>query len=77
MTTKPTEPAKATGTVHGRVITLDVAVPELDGRRVRILLGPVDEPDLSLDARQNALLWQEWVERGEHGPLDKEDAGFP
>lgn len=71
MTTKSvSEPASAIGTVHGRVITLDSSVPELDGCRVRVLLRPAEDPEVSLDRQQQADLWRAWMERGEQGPID-------
>ena len=34
-----------TGWVRGQTIELDVAVPELDGKRVRVTLLPIVEPE--------------------------------
>jgi hypothetical protein len=36
-----------TGTVHGTTIELESSVPELDGKRVRVVLEAVDEPRLT------------------------------
>ena len=71
------EPAMATGTVHGLVITLDALVPELEGRRVRVLLRPTEDPDVPLGAGRLEGLWQEWLEHGEQGPLDDGEDAFP
>jgi hypothetical protein len=57
-----------TGTVHGRMIELESTVPELDGKRVRVVLEAVDEPRLT--SQQHNELWKAWVERGPHGPID-------
>ena len=78
MTTKSRkDPATATGTVHGRVITLDLPVPELEGCRVRVLLRPAEEPEIQLGHEQQAALWRDWVEHGAQGPLDDGEEGFP
>ena len=69
--------AVATGTVRGRVITLDAPVPGLEGRRVRVLLSPADDLEAPLNLEQNEMLWTEWIERGEHGPLDDEEGDYP
>ena len=78
MTTKPSrQSAAATGTVNGRVITLDAPVPALEGKRVRVLLRPAEEPEQPLDPEQQAALWKEWVDHGEQGPLSGEADEFP
>lgn len=58
----------ATGTVEGRTITLDEAVPALEGRRVHVVIEPVLE-NRRLSREENLALWREWVERGDQGPL--------
>lgn len=35
------------GLVQGRTVVLDEAIPPLDGKRVRVVLEPVDESDLA------------------------------
>ena len=57
-----------TGLVHGTTIELDSAVPEMEGKRVRVVLEIVDEPRLS--AEQQRALWQAWTERGPQGPIE-------
>jgi hypothetical protein len=57
-----------TGLVHGRTIELEGPVPELEGRRVRVVLEPVDE--IQLSAEEQRALWQSWVERGDQGPIE-------
>jgi hypothetical protein len=57
-----------TGLVHGTTIELDSAVPEMEGKRVRVVLEVVDEPRLS--AQQQRELWQTWAERGSQGPIE-------
>ena len=57
-----------TGLVHGTTIELDSAVPELEGKRVRVVLEVVDEPRLSTQQQQE--LWRAWAERGPQGPIE-------
>lgn len=57
-----------TGLVHGTTVELDSAVPEMEGKRVRVVLEIVDEPQLS--AEQPRALWQAWAERGPQGPIE-------
>jgi len=57
-----------TGLVHGTTIELDSAVPEMEGKRVRVVLEVVDEPPLS--AQQQRELWQTWAEQGPQGPIE-------
>jgi hypothetical protein len=66
--------AEVTGTVHGNTITLDEAVPPLEGRRVRVNLEPLtDDPDQVLTADEQARLLREWAAGGPQGPLDAEN----
>ena len=70
--------ATTTGLLHGTTITLDARVPVLDGRRVRIVLEPAEDPDLELTPQAQAELWQTWVDRGPQGPIeDDEEPEFP
>lgn len=57
-----------TGTVHGKTIELESTVPELDGKRVRVVLEAVDEQHLTPE--QQGELWKSWVARGPQGPID-------
>jgi hypothetical protein len=57
-----------TGLVHGTTIELESAVPELEGKRVRVMLEVLDEPRIS--PAQQRELWQAWVERGPQGPIE-------
>lgn len=57
-----------TGLVHGTTIELESAVPEMEGKRVRVVLEVVDEQQISA-ARQHEL-WQAWVEHGPQGPIE-------
>lgn len=68
-----------TGTLHGRQLTLDAALPALEGQRVRVSIEPLDDPDPVLSAEAQRALWQEWRERGPQGPIedDEESADFP
>jgi hypothetical protein len=64
-----------TGVLHGATITLDAPLPPLDGRRVRVIIEPVEERELS--AAENAALLREWAARGPQGPIEDEDDNFP
>ena len=57
-----------TGTVRGKTIELESTVPELDGKRVRVVLEAVDEQRLTTE--QQSELWTSWVARGPQGPID-------
>jgi hypothetical protein len=57
-----------TGLLRGTTIELETTVPEMDGKRVHVLLEPVDEQQVS--ARHQAELWQAWVDRGPDGPIE-------
>jgi len=59
-----------TGVVHGDSIVLDSPIPPLDGRRVRVTVEPIENPDLVLSPEESARFWQEWVERGPRGPIE-------
>jgi len=68
----------ATGKLLGNIITLDDPLPSLDGKRVRVVLEPVEESEKTLTTEEQQHLWQEWVERGQQGQLEDEDEpGFP
>jgi len=65
-----------TGRVHGSTIELEGSVPELEGRRVRVVLEAVDEARSS--AEEQRALWQAWVARGPQGQIeDGADTEFP
>ncbi len=57
-----------TGTVHGKTIELESTVPELDGKRVRVVLEAVDEQHLTTE--QQSELWRVWVAQGPQGPIE-------
>ena len=57
-----------TGLLRGATIELESAVPEMDGKRVRVVLEPVEEQRLS--TQQQREFWQAWVERGPEGPIE-------
>ena len=63
------------GTLHGNVITLDSEVPPLEGKRVHVVIEPLEEGAAELSAEAQAELWKTWVERGPQGPI--EDEGEP
>ena len=65
-----------TGLVHGMTIELDSAVPEMEGKRVRVLVEILDEA--RVPPGQQRELWQAWVEHGPQGPIeDGPDTVFP
>ena len=65
--------AAVSGVVHGNVIELDEAVPGLEGRRVRVVVEPVD--DAPEDRAEQQRAWEAWAARGPQGPV--EDDGEP
>ena len=65
--------AAVAGVVHGKVIELDEPVPDLEGRRVRIVVEAADETTTNAVEQQRA--WEEWAARGPQGPID--DDGEP
>lgn len=66
------------GLLLGNTITLESAVPPFEGRRVHVVIEPLEEEGTELSAREQALLWQEWVQRGPQGPMaDEDDPDFP
>ena len=65
------------GHVHGKTITLEKAIPRFDGRRVRVLLEPVED-DVQIEHKDQVRLWQEWLDRGPQGPIaDDGEPEFP
>ena len=58
------------GRVRGASIELDAPLPELEGKRVLVLVEEL-RASLSKDEQQRA--WDEWVRRGPQGPI--EDGG--
>ena len=66
------------GTIHGNTITLDTAIPPLEGKRVLVLIEPLAGGEKSLSSDAQSRLWQEWIEKGPQGPIDDEgEAEFP
>jgi len=55
--------------VHGTTIEFESAVPELEGKRVRVVLEAVDEPRRS--PAQQRELWQAWADHGPQGPIEE------
>jgi len=64
--------AALAGTLYINTITLDSAVPPLEGRRVRVVIEPLDEGEVILSPNQQAELWRTWVERGPQVPIDED-----
>jgi len=70
--------AARAGTLHGNTITLDAEVPPLEGRRVRVVIEPLDAAEVVLAPDQQAQLWRTWVRSGPHGPVDEDgEPEFP
>jgi hypothetical protein len=66
-----------TGLLRGTTIELEDPVPEMDGKRVRVVLEPLDE-EPRLTAEEQRQAWREWIERGPQGPIeDAEDTDVP
>jgi len=61
------------GVLHGQTIELDQAVPPLEGRRVRVLIEPLEESDIALTPEAQEQLWQAWIEKGPQGPIEEDD----
>ena len=69
--------ATTTGLLKGKTVALDELVPPLEGRRVRVVLEPLesqpeDLSDVILTQEEQAALGKHWVESGPQGPLDDE-----
>jgi hypothetical protein len=45
----------------------------MDGKRVRVLLEPLDD-EKRLTAEEQRDAWREWVEHGPQGPIEDGDA---
>ena len=65
--------AAVSGVIHGKVIELDEPVPDLEGRRVRVVVEPVEEG--AIDRAEQRRAWEKWVAHGPQGPI--EDDGEP
>jgi hypothetical protein len=65
--------ASRKGVLSGKTITLESEVPPLEGMKVRVLIEPAEEADLSLSPQDQIRLWQEWVARGPQGPMELEE----
>lgn len=69
--------AETRGLLRGTTIELEDPVPEMDGKRVRVVLEPLDD-EKRLTAEEQRDAWREWVERGPQGPIeDDEDTDLP
>jgi hypothetical protein len=60
--------AAVAGVVHGNVIELDEPVPGLEGRRVRVVVEPVE--DATHDRTEERRAWDAWAQRGPQGPIE-------
>jgi len=65
-----------TGLLRGATIELESAVPEMDGQRVRVVLEPLEEKQLS--SQQQREFWQTWIDGGPEGPIEDDvDTDIP
>ena len=64
------------GTVRGRRVELERAVPNLEGQRVKVRLEPLAE-DRELTPDEQAEAWQHWVRSGPQGPIEDDADGWP
>ena len=64
---------EVTGVVHGNTITLDRAVPPLEGRHVRVSLVPADAVPAELPTEDQRCLLLEWVARVPQGPIEGDE----
>jgi hypothetical protein len=62
------------GLVQGNTVLLDEAVPLLDGKRVLVVLEPVEERP-ALAREQGSEAWRLWVASSPRGP--SRDKGEP
>ena len=65
--------AAISGVVHGKVIELDEVMPGLEGRRVRVVVEPLEVT--ATDPVELRRAWEAWAARGVEGPI--EDDGEP
>jgi hypothetical protein len=66
------------GQVHGNMIELESALPELEGKRVRVVVEVVDETIQLRLSDEDRQWWQEWVDHGPQGPIEDDlDAEVP
>ena len=58
--------APATGRLHGNTITLDTLFPALDGRRVQVIIAPLDDAprEGAAPATAGTANWPAWVYQG-------------
>ena len=72
---KATMATSKTGLVHGTTIELESAVPEMEGKRVRVVLEAVDELQISQQRQRELSLGGP---QGPQGPIeDGADTEFP
>ena len=65
-----------TGLLKGKIIELEDPIPEMEGKRVHVVLESIEERLLT-DTEQREL-WAQWVEHGPQGPIDDAaDTQFP
>jgi hypothetical protein len=63
------------GRVHGSSIELDAPLPQLEGKRVLVLVEP---EEAVLSGEEQRAAWDEWARRGPQGAIDDEgEPEFP
>jgi hypothetical protein len=61
--------AQLQGLVQGNTVVLDEAVPALEGRRVRVVLEPVEAAPPTTTREQRAEAWRAWIATSPQGPI--------
>lgn len=64
------------GRLRGHTITLESTVPPFEGKRVHVLIEPLEE-EIELSPQEQAELWADWIRRGPKGQISDEDAELP
>ena len=62
-----------TGRLHGNQITLEENPAQLEGRLLRIVVEPIEDPELQLSPEEQRAALNAWIERGPQGPLEDDD----
>jgi hypothetical protein len=66
-----------TGLLRGKTLELEEPVPEMEGKRVRVVLEALDD-DVPLSLEEQREIWRQWVEHGPQGPIENdEDTELP
>ncbi len=55
------------------MIRLDSEIPPLDGKRVHVMIDPIEESEIELSPEEQIRLWQEWVAKGPQGAIAEDE----